>query len=65
LTPHPNGYWQKKINGKVHYFYVKRWGKVVKGKMTRLPDNGWQEALALYQAQKDDLLGRVRLRDAA
>ena len=53
LGPHPSGTWQKKIAGKLYYFG--RWGKVVNGKMERLPGDGWQEALALYQAQRDDL----------
>ncbi len=53
LTKHASGKWQKKIRGKIHYFG--RWGRMVKGKMERLPDDGWQEALALYKAQADDL----------
>ena len=42
LTPHPAGYWCKSINGKLHYF--KRWGRIVNGKMVRLPDDGWPAA---------------------
>ena len=55
LPPGPanNGYWQKKINGKVKYFG--RWGKVEKGKLVRLPGDGWQEVIALYKTQCDDL----------
>lgn len=53
LTPHASGAWQKKIRGKI--FYFGRWGRRVNGKMERLPDEGWQHALQLYQAQKDDL----------
>ncbi len=53
LTPHPSGAWQKKINGKVYYFG--RWGKRVNGKLVRLPDDGWQEAEAIYKAQAEDL----------
>lgn len=54
-----NGYWQKKIRGKIHYFT--RWGRVVGGKMQRLADDGaWQPALELYEKQKDALyLGRT------
>ncbi len=53
LTPHPSGVWEKKIRGRVHYFG--RWGKVVKGSMTRIEGDGWQAALELYKAQADDL----------
>ncbi len=53
LSPHPSGAWQKKIKGRI--FYFGRWGRVVDGKMQRLPDDGWQTALALYKAQVDDL----------
>ncbi|MFH1918755.1 MAG: hypothetical protein ABIP48_02555, partial [Planctomycetota bacterium] len=48
-----NGRWQKKINGRIHYFG--RWGRIRNGKMERLPDDGWKEALDLYKAQADDL----------
>lgn len=51
LCPANNGYWQKKIKGKIHYFG--HWGKIVNGKMERLPNDGWQEALALYKASAD------------
>ena len=57
LTPHSSGKWYKKItvNGisKAHYFG--RWCRMVKGNMERLPNDGWQDALALYKAQADDL----------
>lgn len=59
LSPHPSGAWQKKIGGKI--FYYGRWGRVVGGKLTRLPGDGWKEALALYEAvETDDRLGRPR-----
>lgn len=59
LTPHASGTWQKKINGRI--FYYGRWGKIVNGKMTRLPGDGWREALALYEAvREDDHTGRER-----
>lgn len=58
LTPHASGKWQKKINGKIHYFG--RWGKRVNGVMERVSGDGWVEALELYKAQKDDLhAGRI------
>jgi len=53
LSAHASGAWQKKIRGKIHYFG--RWGRVRNGKMERLPDDGWKEALGLYKAQADDL----------
>jgi len=53
LGPANNGCWQKKIRGKIHYFG--HWGRVVKGKMERLPDDGWEAALALYKTQANDL----------
>ncbi len=53
LSPHSSGAWQKKICGKTCYFG--RWGHIRDGKMERLPDDGWQAALALYKAQADDL----------
>jgi integrase len=53
LTPHASGAWQKKINGKLHYFH--RWGRVVRGSMQRLEGDGWELALALYEAQVDDI----------
>src|SRR4051794_6690674 len=53
LTPHPSGFWQKKIRGKIHYFG--KWGRRVNGKLERVEGDGWQEALELYKAQADDL----------
>lgn len=40
LTAHPNGQWCKKIRGKLHYFG---------------PWEEWQEALASFQEDRDDL----------
>ena len=53
LSPHACGAWQKKIRGKTHYFG--RWGKVVNGKLERIPGDGWLDALTKYKAQADDL----------
>jgi hypothetical protein len=61
LTPHPAGYWCKTITARVdggrktklHYFG--RWGKIVNGKMVRLPGDGWQTALDEYERKRDDL----------
>lgn len=53
LTPHPGGTWQKKILGKIHYFG--RWGRRRNGKVEQLPGESWQEALALYKLQAEDL----------
>lgn len=53
LSPHASGAWQKKINGRIYYFG--RWGRQVKGKLVRLPGDGWKDALDLFQAQRDDL----------
>jgi integrase len=53
LTPHPCGAWQKKINGRIHYFG--RWARMVNGVLTRIPGDGWKEALEQYKAVADDL----------
>jgi integrase len=53
LSPHASGAWCKKILGRVHYFG--KWGRVINGKLTRIEGDGWQSALELYQAQRDDL----------
>lgn len=53
LTPHPAGYWCKSIRGKLHYFGP--WARMCKGKLVRLPDDGWQAALDLYEQQRHDL----------
>jgi integrase len=53
LYAHPLGYWSKKIRGDIKHFG--RWGRVVAGKLTRVEGDGWQEALAKYNAQRDDL----------
>jgi integrase len=53
LTPHASGAWQKHIRGKIHYFG--RWARRVNGKLVRVPDDGWREALEAYQAVRDDL----------
>jgi integrase len=54
LYAHPLGYWSKKIRGKVHHFG--RWGRVVDKKLTLIREDGcWQEALAIFKAQVDDL----------
>lgn len=44
----------KKILGKLHYFG--RWGERINGKLERLPDpEYWQPALAIFQAQREDI----------
>lgn len=53
LTPHNSGAWMKKIRGSIHYFG--RWSRQVKGKRVRVDGDGWEEALKLYQAQREDL----------
>jgi integrase len=53
LTAISTGLWAKRVRGKLYYFG--RWAKRVKGELVALPDNGWQDALALYTAQKADL----------
>ena len=53
LTPHASGAWQKKIRGKIHYFG--KWAKRVNGKLTRIPGDGWEDALREYKEVADDL----------
>jgi integrase len=54
LYAHPLGYWSKKIRGKIKSFG--RWARVVNGVLTPVPfQQGWQDALAVYKAQVDDL----------
>ena len=54
LSPHASGKWQKKILGKLHYFGT--WAHRVNGKLEQLAgDSWWQDALALYKVQADDL----------
>src|SRR5262245_34316986 len=53
LRPHSTGKWVKKIRGKNHYFGT--WAKRVDGRLVRVPGDGWEEALALYKEQADDL----------
>ena len=49
--------WQKKINGKIHYFG--KWGRVVNGKLTRIqPDGCWQAALEVYERQYENIFVR-------
>jgi len=43
----------KKVRGQLSYFG--NWGRIPNGKMERLAGDGWEEALALYKAQADDL----------
>ena len=53
LYPHNSGHWCKTIRGKLHYFGP--WGKRKNGKLTRLPDDGWQAALNRYESEAKDL----------
>gem|GEM_PF-6804621 len=53
LTAHPTGLWCKAINGKTWYFGP--WARRQNGKLVRLPDDGWQDALNRYIDQREDL----------
>jgi integrase len=53
LTPHASGKWMKKIRGRIHYFG--NWAKRANGQLVRVEGDGWEQALALYKAQADDL----------
>src|SRR6516165_11841724 len=53
LTAHNSGRWCKKIRGRVIFFG--RWAHLVHGTLEPVPGDGWQEALACYQEQRDDL----------
>lgn len=54
IRPHAAGTWVKKIGSKNVYFG--RWKRTKNGVEERVPGDGFQEALTLYLAQKDDLL---------
>src|SRR5206468_4061938 len=63
LTPHPGGYWVRKIAGKV--FYFGRWGRMVNGRMVRYEGDEWEArwkaAEALYNQQPQDFkIGRIK-----
>jgi hypothetical protein len=59
LTPHPSGFWQKKIRGKICSFG--KWARRVDGKLVRVEGDGWKEALEDYKAKADALhAGRGR-----
>lgn len=53
LTPHTSGKWCKRIRGQLHYFGA--WATRSDGKLTRVPEDGWQAALDEYKAVADDL----------
>lgn len=59
LTPQSGGLWMKKIQNphtrEFKLWYFGHWGRIRNGKMERLPDDGWKEALELYKAQAPDL----------
>ena len=61
LSPANCGSWQKKINGKIHYFG--KWGKVVNGKLVRIqPDGGWQAASELYEQRREAIYANRKVR---
>ena len=54
LYAHPLGYWSKKIKGTIYHFG--RWGRVRKGKLERVAEDGnWEEALRVFKAQHEDI----------
>jgi hypothetical protein len=53
LTPHASGKWMKKIRGTIYYFGA--WATRVDGKLVRVKDDGWENALAEYKRVADDL----------
>src|SRR5688572_30782166 len=62
LYAHPLGYWSKKILGTIHHFG--RWGRRVNGKVVRVADDGWKEALESYKVQADALYSGRTPREA-
>ena len=54
LTPHASGAWQKKIKGDIYYFG--RWANRTKGKLVRMPGDGWEASLNDYEARIRDIL---------
>ena len=63
LYAHASGHWAKKIGGRFVYFG--RWGRRVKGQMVREPNDGWEAALKLYEAEEKELrAGRTPPRGA-
>lgn len=51
LTPHATGKWQKKIGGRIHYFG--QWAKRVDGKLVRVENDGWEDALREYKLHNE------------
>lgn len=53
LFPYASGRWAKKIRGRLHYFGP--WATRKHGKLVRVQEDGWKEALGEYKTQADDL----------
>ena len=53
LYAHPLGYWSKKIKGTIRHFG--RWGRVTNGLLSPLEGDTWQEALALFKAEFENV----------